>query len=151
MSSKAKNRRQTLEPLFRLRKFEYEMNQTQLKKIKEKEYELQQKYQQALNHYRQACTSHAQGGIVGQMTILDEFRKKIRGDMDLIARQCDAVKKSFQEQLNKTLEAKTKLEMINRLLEKVRMEWMMENEIEERKILDDLSQRMNLINAEEIV
>ena len=136
----------SLEPLKRLRQYEYEMEQAELRKCRLEEQKLEQDLQQLQGQFLDVCTAPKQGMPAGQWAALDSYRWKMKGDIEVATRRLKAAINQSDKQMEKTLEAKRNLEMVERILSKHKQRIEKERETAERKFLDDLAQRKSSLS-----
>ncbi|MEM9444113.1 MAG: hypothetical protein AAGA18_02060 [Verrucomicrobiota bacterium] len=141
-------RKHNLEPLLRLRQYEYEMEQSRLKKCRIGEQECESQ----LHHLQRKLTKASEVPLgklsAGQYAVLDSYRWKMKGEIEVAARKLHSAFESSKKQMKMTMLAKQKLEMVERILINYKKGLLKEEEMSERKLLDDLAQRKSSLSYE---
>lgn len=143
-------RHRGLEALHKLRQFEFEKEQAELQRLKQEEWKVGEKLLQAKQCLDDAWGSEIQGGLIGGYGTRDELVRKNQADMEIVGRRFQVAQNASYQQAEITLLAKQEVEKVERILEKRREIWYQEEEVSERKLLDDLAQRCIGAEAAEI-
>lgn len=134
-------KKSSLTPLLRLRQYEYEKEQIALRLLKGKEDTLAGQYLGMRDDFKKSGLQVAGEKSVGMRNRYDVFAHRVQGELDMLGRRWVMAQKDTAMQVEKTLQAKRRLEMVERILEKHRQQVQREREHVERKLLDDLAQR----------